>query len=52
MARHSEYCKECQCYTCKHDNMHCCSYVHPDKWCNENDCPDYEPEETEGEDDD
>lgn len=51
MARHSEYCKECQCYTCKHGiDGRCCDG--PDKWCNHNDCPDYEPEETEGEDDD
>ncbi len=50
--KHNEHCINCQCYTCKHDNMYCCS-EHIDKYCNTtDDCPDYELDETEGEDND
>lgn len=58
MAEHINSCKawrpECQCFTCKNDKRYCCLLSHGQpcgdtngKPCN-GDCPDYEPEETEG----
>ena len=57
-AIHRCYLGECICKTCKHDSAKCC-YIRREykrghfggKYCF-GDCPDYEPEEKEGEDDD
>lgn len=50
MAEHTPLCKGCLCNTCTHDSGYCCDYLH-NRLCYEDiGCPDYEPEETEGED--
>lgn len=54
MAEHCERCKtsrpECQCLMCAKDGGGCCIH-HWRMECIWDNCPDYEPEETEGEDD-
>lgn len=51
MAIHDQSCKDCLCYTCKRDTVYCCWEHDRDiRCCMIYDCPDYEPEEAEGED--